>query len=153
MTHPNMNTLLEATRLTRTGQLSEAMSLLRGLASANMPHAAQSGSCATKQETPHGPASSVIDMVAPAAGTGAAWTAPSPRSASDTLAGLKEGLAGGQLPEALRGFLDNIGQLGKTSNLPSGLDGLVGPMPTHAPAPLPEGARFETLTYRLTSRE
>src|SRR4051812_33949770 len=92
-------------------------------------------------------------MVPPAAGTGAAWTAPSPRSASDTLAGLKEGLAGGQLPEALRGFLDNIGQLGKTSNLPSGLDGLVGPMPTHAPAPLPEGARFETLTYRLTSRE
>ena len=131
MTHPDMKTLLEATRLTRTGQLSEAMSLLRGLASANMPHAAQSGSCAPKQETPHGRASSVIDMVPPAAGTGAAWTAPSPPFTSDTLAGLKEGLASGQLPEALRGFLDNIGQLGKTSNLLSGLDGLVKPRPTH----------------------
>ena len=112
MTHPNMNTLLEATRLTRAGQLSEALSLLRGLASANMTHAAQSGSCAPKRETPHGPASSVIDMVPPAAGTGATWTAPSPPSASDTVARLKDGLASGQLPEALRGFLDNIGQLG-----------------------------------------
>src|SRR3954469_9560838 len=147
ITHPNMNTLLEATRLTRAGQLTEAMSLLRGLASANMPRAAQSGSCATKQETPHGRASSVIDMVPPAAGTGAAWTAPSPRSASATVPGLQGGLAGGQLPEALRGFLDNIGQLGKTSNLPSGLDGLVKPRPTHTPAPLPDGARFETLTF------
>src|SRR5215213_8142922 len=131
MTRPDMNTLLEATRLTRTGQLSEAMSLLRGLASANMPHAAQSGSYAPKRETPQGGASSVIDMVPPAAGTGAAWTAPLPRSASDTVTGLKDGLAGGQLPEALRGFLDNIGQLGSVSNLPSGLDGLVGPLPAH----------------------
>src|SRR4051794_11824641 len=151
MTHPNMNTLLEATRLTRTGQLSEAMSLLRGLASANMPHAAQSGSYATKQGTPHGGASSVIDMVPPAAGTGATWTAPSPGSASDTVTGLKDGLAAGQLPEALRGFLDNIGQLGNMSNLPSGLDGLVNPRPTHTPAPLPDEARFETLTYANTA--
>src|SRR3954466_10672793 len=51
------------------------------------------------------------------------------------------------VPDALRDFLDRIGQLGSTSGLPSGLDGLVGPMPTHAPTPLPEGARFETLTY------
>src|SRR3954464_11017128 len=107
MTDPNMNTLLEATRLTRTGQLSEAMSLLRGLASANMPHAAQSGSYATKQGTPHGGASSAIDMAPPAPGTGATWPAPSPGSASDTVTGLKDGLAGGQLPEALRGFLDH----------------------------------------------
>jgi len=52
-----------------------------------------------------------------------------------------------ELPEALRGFLDNIGQLGKTPNLPSGLDGLVTPRPTRTPAPLPDGARFETLTF------
>ena len=110
MTRPNMNTLLEATRLTRTGQLSEAMSLLRGLASPHMPHAAQSGSSAAKQKGPVRRAASVLDMVPPAVGTGATWTAPSPRSASDTASGLKEGLAGGQLPEALREFLDNIGQ-------------------------------------------
>src|SRR5215204_5581858 len=72
-----------------------------------------------------------------------------------------KGTAQPAVPEALRDFLDRIGQLGSTSGLPSGLgglvgspsglpsglDGLVGPMPTHAPAPLPEGARFETLTY------
>ena len=37
MTRPNMNTLLEATRLTRAGQLTEAMSLLRGVASVSWP--------------------------------------------------------------------------------------------------------------------
>src|SRR5215204_4543186 len=72
-----------------------------------------------------------------------------------------KGTAQPAVPEALRDFLDRIGQLGSTSGLPSGLgglvgspsglpsglDGLVGPIPTHAPAPLPEGARFETLTY------
>src|SRR5215218_5007185 len=52
MTSTNMNTLLEATRLTQAGHLPEAMSLLRGLTSANMPHAAQSGSWATMRETP-----------------------------------------------------------------------------------------------------
>ena len=72
MTHPNMNTLLEATRLTRTGQLSEAMSLLRGLASPHMPHAAQSGSWAAMQNGPAGRAASVLDMVPPAPGTGSA---------------------------------------------------------------------------------
>jgi len=58
-----------------------------------------------------------------------------------------KGTAQPAMPEALRDFLDRIGQLGSTSGLPSGLDGLVGPLPTHAPVPLPEGARFETLTY------
>ena len=58
-----------------------------------------------------------------------------------------KGTAQPGMPEALRDFLDRIGQFGSTSGLPSGLDGLVGPVPTHAPAPLPDGARFETLTY------
>ena len=108
---PNMNGLLEATRLTRTGQLTQALSLLRGLTPAHLPHAAQS--------PPDG----------------------------GSFAGLQAGRDRGQLPEALRGFLDNIGQLGKTPNLPSGLDGLVTPRPTHTPAPLPDGARFETRTF------
>ena len=57
------------------------------------------------------------------------------------------GAAQPAIPDALRDFLDRIGQSGSPSGLPSGLDGLVGPLPDHAPAPLPEGARFETLTY------
>jgi poly(hydroxyalkanoate) depolymerase family esterase len=45
------------------------------------------------------------------------------------------------MPEALRGFLDRMGQPG------SGLDELVGHTPNRAPAPLPEGARFEERTF------
>ena len=47
------------------------------------------------------------------------------------------------MPEALRGFLDRMGQPG----VMPGLDGLVGRVPTRAPAPLPEGARFEERTF------
>ena len=47
------------------------------------------------------------------------------------------------MPEALRGFLDRMGQPGSAL----GLDGLVGPVPARAPAPLPEGARFEERTF------
>ena len=58
-----------------------------------------------------------------------------------------DGSAGGlgqpHVPEALRGFLDRLGQSGSAP----GLDGLVGPVPTCAPAPLPEGARFEERTF------
>jgi poly(hydroxyalkanoate) depolymerase family esterase len=43
------------------------------------------------------------------------------------------------MPEALRSFLDRMGQPGSAL----GLDGLAGPLPTRAPVPLPEGARFE----------
>ena len=50
-----------------------------------------------------------------------------------------KGTAQPAVPEALRNFLDHIGQLGEAPNLPSGLDGLVNPRPTHPPAPLPEG--------------
>ena len=48
-----------------------------------------------------------------------------------------------QMPEALRGFMDRIGQLGHVD----GIDGLVGPAVGRAPAPLPDGARFEERTY------
>ena len=58
-----------------------------------------------------------------------------------------KGTAQPAVPEALRNFLDRFGQPGSLSGLSSGLDGLVSPTPTHAPAPLPEGARFETLTF------
>jgi poly(hydroxyalkanoate) depolymerase family esterase len=52
-------------------------------------------------------------------------------------------LARAQGPEALRGFLDRMGQPG---TMP-GLDGLVGPLSHRAPAPLPDGARFEERTF------
>ena len=61
----------------------------------------------------------------------------------DAFNGPAGGLGQAQVPEALRGFLDRMGQPG----LMPGLDGLVGRVPTRAPAPLPEGARFEERTF------
>jgi poly(hydroxyalkanoate) depolymerase family esterase len=84
-------------------------------------------------------------MVPPSSG-GGAWTPPKfdlPRGAPHPLGGLAGASGQRQVPEALRGFLDRMGQPG--SGL--GLDGLVGPIPTRAPAPLPEGARFEERSF------
>src|SRR5215207_5435562 len=41
---------------------------------------------------------------------------------------------------ASTGVLPRFTTVGTTPDLSSGLDGLVEPLPTHAPAPLPEGA-------------
>jgi len=92
---------------------------------------------------------------APGRGAPEAFGAGVKREALDWI----KGTAQPAVPEALRDFLERIGQLGSPSGLPSGLDGLpgldglagleglIGSQPKHAPAPLPEGARFETLTY------
>jgi poly(hydroxyalkanoate) depolymerase family esterase len=84
-------------------------------------------------------------MVPPSSG-GAAWTSPKfnfPHMGPDGSDGSAGGLGQSQMPEALRGFLDRMGQPGSLR----GLDGLGGPVPARAPAPLPEGARFEERTF------
>ena len=48
-----------------------------------------------------------------------------------------------QVPEALRGSLDRLGQLGSVR----GFDGLVGPAVGRTPVPVPEGAQFEERNY------
>jgi poly(hydroxyalkanoate) depolymerase family esterase len=137
--------MLEATRLTREGLLTEAMALLRG----GLPgaHAATTSSSARGDESNRaaGHFRRIIDMVPPPAG-GGAWTPPKfslPQGTSNPLGGLAGASGQPQVPEALRGFLDRMGQPG---SLP-GLDGLVGREPARAPAPLPEGARFEERTF------
>ncbi len=136
---PNID-MLEATRLTREGRLAEAMALLQGGLSG--AHAATTSSSAGGDESTHaaGHFRRIIDMVPPSAG-GGAWTPPKfdfPHGASHPFGSLAGASSQPQVPEALRGFLDRTGQPG--SGL--GLDGLVGPIPNRAPAPLPEGARF-----------
>lgn len=136
--------LAEATRLTRAGRLGEAMAVLRGLA----PRAG----------TPSRGAPT-LDMTPPAAGSGRAWTAPGtgapgPSAGSGDGSGeaLAKGLAGVELPEALRRFLDRAGTPGPMPGPMPGampdLHGLVpGTSPLHPLEPLPEGASFETFTY------
>jgi poly(hydroxyalkanoate) depolymerase family esterase len=145
----NIN-MLEATRLTREGRLAEAMAILQGGLPDSPPSAAadDAGEDAARRPPGHaGPslASRIIDMVPPSSG-GGAWTAPkfnSSHFAPKAFEGLAGGLAQAQVPEALRGFLDRMGQPGALQ----GLDGLVGPGLHHAPVPLPDGARFEQRTF------
>jgi poly(hydroxyalkanoate) depolymerase family esterase len=127
--------MIEATRLTREGRLADAMAILQGGAPA------RTGDDAEKR--PAGPASRIIDMVPPTFG-GGAWTPPELDATSfNPDATCLGGMAQGQVPEALRGFLDRLGQPGAMP----GLDGLVGPRSNRAPAPLPDGARFEDRTF------
>jgi poly(hydroxyalkanoate) depolymerase family esterase len=132
--------LLEATRLTQAGHLAEAMALLRGLsAQAATPAASSEGHGPSKAASGRAPL--VIDMHPPT-GVGEAWTsAPfNPSQPTFGLSGrLPKGLAGTKVPEALRGFLDRVGQLGSTSGL-AAVDGMAS---AQAPVPLPDGARFE----------
>ena len=120
---PNID-MLEATRLTREGRLAEAMALLQGELPGANPSTAPSDAAGDASKRPPGHFSRIIDMVPPSSG-GGAWTPPKfnsshpPSNAFDSLAG---GLAHPQVPEALRGFLDRMGQSGSTL----GLDGLVG---------------------------
>ena len=116
-------------RLTRSDRLTDATALLQRML-ANR----------TASEAPF---TSGTSADAPGRGASKAFGAGATKEALDWTTGTAQP----GVPEALRDFLDRIGQLGSTSGLPTGLDGLVGSVPPHAPAPLPEGARFETLTY------
>ena len=142
--NPNIN-MLEATRLTREGRLAEAMALLQG-----MPSSAHLSPAADDNDKDAGkrlgrPAARIIDMMPPSSG-GVAWTPPKftfPNPTPNAFNGPTGGLDQAQVPEALRVFLDRMSQPG----LMPGLDGLVGRVPIRAPAPLPEGARFEEQTF------
>ena len=142
--HPNSN-MHEATRLTREGRLAEAMALLQGMSPSAHPSPAADDNDKDARKRPVGPAARIIDMVPPSSG-GGAWAAPKfdfPQRAPNPL-GDFAGVSGQpQMPEALRGFLERMGQPGSAP----GLDGLVGRVPTRTPAPLPEGARFEERTF------
>ncbi|MPR08009.1 PHB depolymerase family esterase [Microvirga tunisiensis] len=141
---PNID-MLEATRLTREGRLAEAMALLQGGLAGADPATSSSSAGGDKSKPAAAHFSRIIDMVPPSSG-GPAWTSPKfdlPHGAPNPLGGLAGTSGQRQVPEALRGFLDRMGQ--PSSGL--GLDGLVGPIPTRAPAPLPEGARFEERSF------
>ena len=133
---PKIDTM-EALRLTREGRLQEAMAVLCGA----LPSAAPSNLEGDGPPRPAGRTPSILDMVPPRPGTGGAWTAPQFRAAQSS--GRPGAMTQPQMPEALRGFMDRMGQLGSVG----GIDGLVGPAVGRAPAPLPDGARFEERTY------
>ena len=140
--HPDM---LEATRLTRAGRLTEATALLqRVLRSGTAPDTA-SGPTGETAHAPAGRGSRIIDLTPdtieltdprhhrPPAGAG-----HPPGSAADQR-GAEE--ARSHLPEALRSFLDRVGR-----GLRAG-HGLPGRSPPHAPDVVPDGGQFLAGSY------
>ena len=117
----NIN-MLEATRLTRDGQLDEAMALLRGA----IPRASSSNTGGMTQPGSKGP---TIEMVPPFSLTGQSWTFP------------KRGDADRLDP----GRPNPFGDLCKSwpqHGLGRGLEGLIRPSVNRAPIAVPDGAQF-----------
>ncbi|MBX6746621.1 MAG: PHB depolymerase family esterase [Acetobacteraceae bacterium] len=117
--------MLEATRLTRAGRLTEATALLQRLLRGEAtPDTATTG----------------------ASPPGSAWLRPGPRLPRIIDVEPDPGYAGSgmaghalpQMPEALCDFLDRLNQGG----LEAKLDGLLRHVPVRSPEPMPEGARF-----------
>ena len=129
--------MVEATRLTREGRLAEASALLQRFLHGDV--APPGTTTATPTATPTARAPRIID-VDPDTGE-AAGPAPASDAARKAVAGRWPTAGMGkaampQMPEALRGFLDQMNQGG----LGQGLDGFARHVP--APEPLPKGARF-----------
>src|SRR5262249_2322460 len=120
--------MLEATRLTREGRLHEAMAVLRDALAARpaSPVAPE----APDRESP------VLDLVAPSHATGDAWTVRQSGKANAASTGISRRT---RLPDALRGFLDQLVEGGGAP----GVAGLAGPIVVRAPLPVPDGAQFD----------
>ena len=135
------NHMLEATRLTREGRLTEASALLQRLFRGEEPADTAATTPHDTAGTPAGRQPRIIDVN------------PETGEASDAAAGRAAAgrwPAGGlgkttlpQMPEALRGFLDQINQGG----LAPGLGGLTQGSMARAAEPLPDGAQFVTGSF------
>ncbi|KQQ14222.1 esterase [Methylobacterium sp. Leaf123] len=132
----------EVTRLTRAGQLTEAMALLQGRSAAAKPQASTPEAAPGKGGSTARPWST-IDMVAPRT-AGGAWTAPgfgkateSEAPAEGTGASERQGLA-----ETLRSLRERFPKMGSISGLGDGLGS-----PQRSPVPVPDGARYEERAF------
>jgi poly(hydroxyalkanoate) depolymerase family esterase len=120
--------------LARKERLETAMAIVRSTLANVSSGLGASGRVPSAQSAP------ILDIVQRSLATASSWMPTQPRGAPPTGAG-----GGGQMPvpDALRGFLDRMGQPGPTR----GFDALVGPKVAGPPIALPAGARFEERTY------
>ena len=132
----------EVTRLTRAGQLKEAMALLQGQPVTSTP------TPATEQETPRTAVGAArpwptIDMIAPTT-AGGAWTAPGfgKGATSQAPEGMKKASARPSLAETVRSLRERFPKMSAMPNLGEGLGS-----PRHAPVTVPDGARFEERSF------
>jgi poly(hydroxyalkanoate) depolymerase family esterase len=129
MTMSPMFNIMEATRLTREGRLSEAVALLQSArVSVGATATAPDGDhCAEGRET-----NALLDMVPPSKQTGRAWTVPP----------FGEGVASIQRNDTKRQVLDRMLNRGWATRLEPMHDRGVAPA-----LPLPEGARFDEHSF------
>ncbi|WP_336492665.1 extracellular catalytic domain type 1 short-chain-length polyhydroxyalkanoate depolymerase [Methylobacterium nigriterrae] len=133
--------MAEVTRLTRAGQLNEAMALLQGRPAPAKPQAAAG------EGTLHNAADATrpwrtIDMAAPAA-PGGAWTAPGfGQGATGEAPTGKGGTARQSLSATIRALRERFPKVGTMPDLGADLG-----LPRRAPVPVPDGARYEERTF------
>jgi poly(hydroxyalkanoate) depolymerase family esterase len=147
--------MLEATRLTRAGRLTEATALLQRVLRGKTARDTTSDSIWEAANAPPDRVPHIIDVVAktikvanprPSSRTGQAFgTDPSVRPA-----GRAEGTARPNMPGALRSFLDRVKRLGSAP----GIGGVAHPSPAREPDVVPDGGQFVTGLYsnRVGSR-
>ena len=132
------NDMLEVTRLTREGQITEATALLQRLLRGEPAGAAPRPAAAPTRPAPPGARQPRVFDVEPETGKASA-------SARAPEAGTRHEAVGGRfalprVPDALRGLLDKV----RSGAQP----GMEGPMrPTPVQASLPAGARFAMQTF------
>jgi poly(hydroxyalkanoate) depolymerase family esterase len=130
-----MTNMMEATRLTRLGRLSEAMAVLRaGLAPRSAADNDDSLASSSGQTPP------TLDLVPPDEVAGPWTLSPGKTPLQPTDAATGENLA--PMPQNLRGFLKRI-----QSRSAHGLKGLVAPAARRLPLSIPDGARFEERAF------
>ena len=139
--------MLEATRLTRAGQLTAATALLqRALRGGTAPDTA-SAPTADAPQAAGGRVSRIIDLTPDTV----ELTEPRPSSRTRRASGtgvstppadLAPGLAQPHLPEALRSFLDRV-----KGGPESGMGGLAKPFATFPPDVVPDGGQFLGASY------
>jgi poly(hydroxyalkanoate) depolymerase family esterase len=131
MTMSPMFNMMEATRLTREGRLSEAMALLHG-ARPSVGATASAPDGDHRAETHQTNAGALLDMVPPSIQTGRAWTVPP----------FGEGVAYVQRNATRTPVLDRMVK----RDWATGLEPMHGRGVTPA-LPLPEGAKFDEHTF------
>jgi poly(hydroxyalkanoate) depolymerase family esterase len=139
MTIRPMFDMMEATRLTREGRLTEAMAVLQGA----RPHADATATAPDGDHHAEGhqtKVGAVLDMVPPSEQTGGCWTVP---LFSEGFASLKQTDIGPPLGQTAMEVLKR----GRKQGFANGLEQLFSHGVTRAPLPLPEGAKFDERTF------
>jgi poly(hydroxyalkanoate) depolymerase family esterase len=139
MTIRPMFDMMEATRLTREGRLTEAMAVLQGA----RPHA--DATTTAPDDDRHAGAHQAnggasLDMVPPSKQTGSSWTLP---HFNESFASAQPTDMGPSLTQMAGAGLKRSRQRG----FPNGLEQLFSRGVTPAPLPLPEGAKFDERTF------